>query len=78
MQSILSIPSEVWWTLAAFACALLLTVLVGGILATTRWYRTRQARRRAAEPLQVVMPKPNIYGDLLGAEFIVVIPDFIG
>lgn len=43
-----------------------------------RRYRTQQARSRAAGPLQVVTPKPNGYGDLLGVEFTVVILDLIG
>ncbi len=75
MQSVLG---QGWWILAVLVSVLLLIVLVGGIVAMMRRYQWRQARRRAAGPLKVVTPKPNGYGNLLGAEFTVVVLNFIG
>lgn len=43
-----------------------------------REYRTNRAQQRASAPLVVVIPKPNAYGPMLGIEFTVEIPDFIG
>ncbi len=41
-------------------------------------YRTLEARRRAAGPLQVVAPRPTRHNeDLLGIEFIVFVDDFL-
>jgi hypothetical protein len=63
----------------------LVGVLVGALslLSLVGWairrYQFRQARRRAAGPLQVVVPRSAEHNrDLLGAEFMVIVDDLIG
>ncbi|MGB4942952.1 MAG: hypothetical protein WBO92_02470, partial [Candidatus Moraniibacteriota bacterium] len=65
-------------TVVYIVCGIGVALIMYLIWRAIRRYRTQQARRRAAGPLQVVTPKPNGYGDLLGVEFTVVILDLIG